>query len=91
MVALTAAEARAAAEALVDNFCTDPPAHVRTAAVVKLAAHLRSYPDDGITATSFGDQSSSWKPASQVMLDSGASQILAAWRRPRARLVEATE
>ena len=90
-MALSAAEAMAAAEALVDDFCTDPPAEIRTAAIAKLAAHLRDYPDDATTSTSFSDQSASWKPSSRAMFDSGASQVLAPWRRPRARLIEATE
>ena len=90
-MALTAAEARAAAEALIDSYCTDPPADVRTAAIAKLAAHLRDYPDDAVVSVSFGDQASSWKPSSRALLDSGASHILAAWRRPRARLIEVTE
>ena len=90
-MALTASEAMAAAEALVDDFCTNPPAEVRTAAIVKLAAHYRHFPDDGTTNTQHGDQSGSWKPSSRAMLDSGASALLAPWRRPRARLVEAPE
>ena len=89
-MALTHAEAEAAAEALIDNYCTDPPAEVRTAAIAKLAEHLRSYPSDGLTNTQFGDQGASWKTSSPAMFDSGASQILAPWRRPRARLVEAS-
>ena len=89
-MALTHAEAEAAAEAMVDDFCTDPPAEVRTAAIAKLISHLRNYPDDGVTNTQFSDQSASWKPSSRALLDSGASQLLAPWRRPRARLVEAS-
>ena len=90
-MALTAAEALAAAGALVDDFCTDPPAEVRIAAIARLSNWLRSSPDDGTTTTTHGDQSGSWKPSSRAMLDSGASQILAPWRRPRARLIEAAE
>ena len=90
-MALTAAEAMAAAEALVDDFCTNPPSEVRTAAIAKLAEHFRGFPSDGTVAGQHGDQSASWKPSSQAMLDSGASELLAPWRRPRARLVEATE
>ena len=64
-MALTHAEAEAAAEAMVDDFCTDPPAEVRTAAIAKLADHtFASYPDDGVTNTQFSDQSASWKPSS---------------------------
>ena len=90
-MALTAAESMAAAEALVDDYCVLPPAEIRTAAIAKLSAHLRHYPADGTTNTQHGDQSSSWKPSSRALLDSGASELLAPWRRPRARLVEATE
>ena len=90
-MALTAAEAEAAAEAMVDDYCTTPPAEVRTAAIARLSEYIRTSPPDGTTATSLGDQSTSWKPSSVAMRDSGASQILAPWRRPRARLIEATE
>ena len=88
---LTAAEALAAATAVVDDYCTAPPATVRTAAIAKLSAHFRSYPDDGVTNAQHGDQSASWKPSSLAMIDSGAAALLASWRRPRARLIEATE
>ena len=90
-MALTAAEALDAAEALVDDYCVLPPAGIRTAAVAQLAEHLRHYPADGTVSTQHGDQSSSWKPSSRALLDSGASELLAPWRRPRARLIEATE
>ena len=88
---LTATEAMDAAEKLVDDYCVQPPAEIRIAAIAKLAEHLRSYPSDGLTNTQFGDQGASWKPSSRALLDSGASALLASWRRPRARLIEATE
>ena len=90
-VALTATEAMAAAEALVDDYCVAPPSDVRIAAIARLASHLRVYPDDGTTSTQHGDQSASWKPLATAMIDSGASALLASWRHPRARLIEATE
>ena len=90
-VALTATEAMAAAEALVDDYCVAPPSDVRIAAIARLASHLRVYPDDGTTSTQHGDQSASWKPLATAMIDSGASALLASWRRPRARLIEAPE
>ena len=88
---LTVAEAVVAATAVVGNYCTDPPPDVRAAAISKLASHYRDYPDDGITNTQFSDQSAAWKPSSRAMLDSGASALLAPWRRPRARLIEASK
>ena len=88
---LTATEARDAAEAQVDDYCVGAPAAIRTAAIAQLAEHLRSYPADGISNTQFGDQSASWQPTSRALLDSGASALLSSWRRPRARLIEATE
>ena len=66
LMALTATEARDAAEALVDDYCvTGAPAEIRTAAIAKLAEHLRSYPSDGLTNTQYGDQGASWKPSSR--------------------------
>ena len=70
----------------------DPPVRStdrRDSEVVRV--HLRTIQMTG-QRLPHGDQSlASWKPSSRAMLDSGASQILAPWRRPRARLIEATE
>ena len=91
MALLTAAEALAAATEAIDSYCTDPPASIRTAAIGQLANHLQRYPSDGIASVSHSDQTVSWQRsemASGIML-SGAAALLAPWRRPRGRVIEA--
>ena len=90
-MAVTAAAALAASTAYVDAYCTDPPAEIRTAAIGLFARWIERYPSDGIVSVNHSDQSVSWAPiamGSGVML-SGAAALLAPWRRPRARVIEA--
>ena len=88
-VALTAAEALAAATALVDDYCADPPADVRTAAIARLSNWIQRAPSDGIASVTHSDQTAAWKSdmsASGMML-SGAAGMVASWRRPRGRVI----
>ena len=90
-MALTAAEALAAATAQVDHYCTDPPAAVRTAAIGRLANYLQRYPSDGVSSISHADQTASWQKneLAGALHASGAAALLSAWRRPRGRIIEA--
>ena len=90
-MAVTASEALAASTAYVDAYCTDPPAEIRTAAIGLFARWIERYPSDGIVSVNHSDQSVSWAPiamGSGVMLW-GAAALLAPWRRPRGRVIEA--
>ena len=90
-MALTETEATAAATAAIDSYCVGPPAAIRTAAVARLSHWIARYPADSIASVSHSDQSVSWQKsemASGIML-SGAAALLAPWRRPRGRVIEA--
>ena len=68
-----------------------PPAEIRTAAIGLFARWIERYPSDGIVSVNHSDQSVSWAPiamGSGVML-SGAAALLAPFRRPRGRVIEA--
>jgi hypothetical protein len=88
-MALTAAERRAAAEAAVDSYAPSAPAAIRTAAVDLVAEHLE---DPTVAETHFADQQiqeHNFGPA--ALKRSGASALLAAWRRPRALRMDVPE
>ena len=90
-MALTQAEATAAATAAIDAYCVGPPAAIRTAAIDRLARWIARYPADGIATVNHSDQTVSWSKsemASGIML-SGAAALLSPWRRPRGRVIEA--
>ena len=88
---LTHAEAESAATDAVDNYCVNPPDSIRTAAIGRLTNWIERSPSAGESSINHSDQSVSWQKsdmASGIML-SGSAALLAPWRRPRARLVEA--
>ena len=82
---------RTAIAAEVERYAPGAPADLRSAAVELVTAHLESM-DTAIGSTSFGDQSMTTHPpnlVSAVFRQSGATALLASWRRPRARVIEA--
>ena len=88
-VALTSAEALAAAATEVDRYCSDPPADVRLAAIARLANWIERAPSSGIASVTHSDQTAAWKSdisASGIVV-SGAAGLLASWRRPRGRVI----
>ena len=90
MAAVTTAQAAAAAAAIIDRWAPDVPADVRTVAVARLSSWLERFPDSGTLQVSLGSQSVSHAPAVTAALrGSGAAELLAPWRRPRARALEA--
>ncbi len=86
-MAVTAAQARAAAVAAVDDYAPHAPADVRTAAVEML---IDSYLDPPYeNDVQFADQQASTHNLGPSHIRrSGASSLLAPWRRPRARALE---
>ena len=86
---VTAVQATAAAEATVDRFAPDAPDAIKIVAVNRLARWYESCPADGTTSVSFGDQTLATMKAGTVgaLKGSGAAEILAPWRAPRARVV----
>ena len=89
MADVTAIQATAAAEATVDRFAPGAPDAIKIVAVNRLARWLQSFPADGVTQTGFGDQNISVMKAGAVgaLTGSGAAELLAMWRAPRARKV----
>ena len=90
-MALTETEATAAATAAIDSYCVGSPDAIRTAAIARLTRWIERYPSDGIVSVNHSDQSVSWQKselASGIML-SGAAALVAPWRRPRGRVIEA--
>ena len=89
MADVTATQATEAAEATIDRFAPDAPASVRLVAVNRLARWYQSFPADGLTSVSHGDQTLATMKAGTVgaLTGSGALELLAPWRRPRARKV----
>ena len=87
MVELTRAQAAAAAVTMVDTFAPDAPAEVRSAAASMCEQSILDAPYDN--DTHFSDQqTSTHNLGSNHLKRSGASSILAPWRRPRARVIE---
>ena len=86
---ITTAQALAAAEATVDRFAPDAPDAIKLVAANRLATWYKSAPADGSTSVSFGDQTVATLKAGTVgaLTGSGALELLAAWRKPRARPV----
>ena len=89
-VSLTAAQ-RSAIDAEVERYAPGAPADLRSTAAELVAAHLESI-DTAHESIGFGSQSvGSFAPnlVSAVFRQSGATALLASWRRPRARVIEA--
>ena len=89
MADVTAIQATAAAEATVDRFAPGAPDAIKIVAVNRLAIWLRAFPADGSTSVSHGDQTLATMKAGTVgaLTGSGALELLAQFRRPRARKV----
>ena len=89
MADVTAIQATAAAEATVDRFAPGAPDAIKIVAVNRLARWLQSFPADGSTSVSHGDQTLATMKAGTVgaLTGSGALELLAPWRAPRARTV----
>ena len=85
-MALTDAEWTAAATAAVNRYAPDAPPDVRAAAVEMVTTVL---PEMSAQTASFADQSVTSFPGVDAIRRSGASGLLAPWRRPRARVIEA--
>ena len=86
---VTALQAIAAAEATVDRFAPDATDAIKIVAVNRLARWYQSFPADGSLSIGYGDQNISTMKAGTVgaLKGSGASELLAPWRAPRARKV----
>ena len=89
MADVTAVQATAAAEATVDRFAPNAPDAIKIVATNRLSRWLQSFPADGTTSASFGDQTLATLKAGTVgaLTGSGALELLAPFRRPRARPV----
>ena len=86
-MAVTAAQARAAAVEMVTDFAPAAPADVRTAAVEMVVDSLLDPPYE--SDVQFADQqASTHNLGANIIRRCGASSILAPWRRPRARVIE---
>ena len=87
-MALSDAQARTAASAIVSNYAPEAPADVRTAAVEMVELSMRDTPYDA--DTQYDDQRvSTHNLGANIIRRCGAASILAPWRRPRARVIEA--
>ena len=87
-MALTDAALTAAAGTLVDRYAPGVPAEVRQAAVHLVAESLRQPPF--VSQIQFADQQYQFVGGMDIIRRSGASSILASYRRPRARVLEAS-
>ena len=85
-MALSEAQREAAATALVDRYAPDAPADVRTAAVSLVVKSLKT--PAHVAAVRFEDQGIDYQTGFDLMRRCGATSILAAWRRPRARALK---
>ena len=90
---VTATQATAAAEATVGHFAPDAPDAIKLVAVNRLARWLQFFPADGTTNVGHGDQTLATMKAGAVsaLRGSGALELLAPWRTPRARKVTADD
>ena len=87
-MALTGAERTAAATAIVANFAPGAPGDVRTAAVDLVERSIEN--DPLVSGVQFADQQVDYATAGpSIIRRCGAASILAPWRRPRARVIEA--
>ena len=87
-MAVTQAQAREASIVIVDNYAPDAPANVRAAAAAMVEQSMLDTPyDDEI---GYDDQrTKTHNFGASHIRRCGASSILAPWRRPRARVIEA--
>ena len=87
---VTATQATAAAEATVDRYAPTAPDAIKLVAVSRLARWYQSFPADGTTNVGHGDQTLATMKAGTVgaLKGSGALELLAPWRTPRARKVD---
>ena len=86
-MAVSEAEARAAAVEIVTNYAPAAPADVRTAAVAMLVDSMLDPPYENDVQFA-GQQVSTHNLGPNLIRRCGASSILAPWRRPRARVIE---
>ncbi len=87
-MAVTEAQAQAASTAIVNNYAPDAPGDVQTAAIELLVKSIRS--DPLVASVGFADQKVDYAGlGANLIRRCGASSILAPWRRPRARVIEA--
>lgn len=85
-MALTATAARAAASARVSRYAPGAPTAITDAATDLLTDYLLAM--GRAEGVNFGDQSTTYAAADVLaMRGSGAAELLAAWRRPRGRLL----
>ena len=78
------------AAAQVERYAPTAPQSVRNEAVIRLAGWMKSSPAGDLVPTEAGALSFSWRPGASrnAMRNSGAMGLLAAWRRPRALVVD---
>lgn len=87
-MALTEAQATAAANAIIDRYAPGAPADVKTAAKAMLASTIRHGPET--SSVQFADQQVEWHNLGPALIRRcGAASMLAPWRRPRARAIGA--
>lgn len=88
MAELTRAQAAAAAVLVVDHYAPGAPADVRAACASMVEQSIIDTPYDN--ETHFADQqTSTHNLGPNIIRRCGAASILAPWRRPRARVIEA--
>ena len=88
MAELTRAQAAAAAVLMVDHYAPEAPADVRAACASMCEQSILDTPYDDETV--FADQQTkTHNLGASIIRRCGASSILAQWRRPRARVIEA--
>ena len=87
-MALTVEQARAVATAWIGRYAPGAPADVQTGAVELLAQSLCV--DPAVADVSFSDSEVKYHDhGPSAIRRSGALPLLAPWRRPRARVIEA--
>ena len=87
-MALTLQKATDAATAIVDHHAPGAPAAVRAAAIALLATSIRTGPE--IAGVHFADQQVDYQNYGPGLIRRcGAASMLAPWRRPRGRVIEA--
>ena len=87
-MAVTLAQATAAATAIVNHHAPGAPPDVKNAAVELLAASIRTGPE--IASVEFSDQKIDYQNYGPGLIRRcGAASMLAPWRRPRGRVIEA--
>ena len=86
-MALTPAELEAAVREFIDRQAPGAPDSIRALAADRMASYL-ALPDETMLGLD-GQQMSRASPSLAVLRASGAGELLAPYRRPRARVVEA--